>query len=53
MSENVDIVYPDECPKCRCGNVLCDTWVDSYIVWLNITCQDCHYFWREKVDLTI
>ena len=53
MSENVDIVCPDICPKCRNNNLLCEDWYDAYIVWLNIICQDCYYFWREKVDLTI
>lgn len=53
MSEYVDIVYPDECPKCRCGNVLYSDWRDAYLIWISVYCQKCGYFWREVIDLTI
>ena len=48
-----EIVYPDECCKCRSKNVLVSDFIDAYIIWLTIYCQDCHNKWREKIDLTI
>lgn len=52
--ENIEeIVYPTKCPKCLSDNVLCSDWMDSEYIWIRITCQDCHYFWREKVILYI
>jgi hypothetical protein len=53
IEEEVEIVVPDECPKCRSHNVLVSDWKDSYLIYLRITCQDCHFAWRETVDLTI
>ena len=48
-----EIVYPDRCPKCRSNNVLCSDWKDMYLIYLNTTCQDCYFSWRETIDLTI
>jgi hypothetical protein len=51
--QEVEIVVPGECPKCRNKNVLCSDWIDGYLVYLRINCQNCHFVWRETVDLTI
>ena len=48
-----EIRFPEECPKCRSKNVLHDDWADCYIIWVITTCQECHFSWREKIDLTI
>lgn len=53
QEQDIEIVIPDQCPKCHSKNVLCSDWKDNYLIYLRITCQDCHFFWRETVDLTI
>ena len=52
--EQIDFrnTYPTECPKCH-GKVIVSDWKDAYIIWLHITCQNCGYYWREKIDLTL
>jgi hypothetical protein len=47
------IVYPDECPKCRCHNILCSEWKDGQYLFLSLYCQECNFFWRETIDLDI
>ena len=48
-----EIVFPNECCKCRSGNVLVSDFIDGQIIWLTIYCQDSHNKWREKIDLSI
>lgn len=47
------IIYPDECPKCRCQKVLHSDWVCGQYVFLSLYCQECGYFWRETIDFDI
>ena len=52
MSKEI-IVYPEKCCKCGSDRIIREDFVDAYIIWLRIECQDCNFSWREKIDLTI
>ena len=48
-----EIIYPDECPKCRKHNVLHSDWSHGQYLHLSLYCQECGYFWRETIDFDI
>ena len=48
-----ELVYPTKCCKCGSGKVICEDFLDAYVIWIRVECQDCHFFWNEKIDLTI
>ena len=51
--ETGEIIYPDECPKCRKHNVLHSDWSHGQYLHLSLYCQECGYFWRETIDFDI
>lgn len=51
--ETEEIVYPEECPKCRCHKVLHSDWSNGQYLYLSLYCQECGYFWRETIDFDI
>ena len=55
QTKTVEIIHVDDCPKCHSNIVLHSDWVEDggQIVHITNSCQKCHYFWREKVDITI
>ena len=53
MNEELEIVYPDECPECKSKNIWMSDWKDSQLVWLRLTCRNCNHVWKEIIDLSI
>lgn len=48
-----EVVFPEECSKCRSNKVLHSDFIDGQIIWVHTYCQECQFDWREKIDLTI